>query len=227
MLRDGAVIGSTTQTTFTDAGLIANGSHTYAVRAVDAAGNLSATTTVQHCIFDNTPPDIPINVSAANPTNRPNVTWTASLDSGGSGGVVYSVYRDGGGSPIATTSGTSYLDTSLLSEGPHAYAVVATDAAGNASAQSLPFSVTVDVTPPDPVAAPTGATPTQPPGTLLGPGERPLGHRALRRLPGIDPDRVSGRRRASSTPPSQPTAATPTPSSRSTTPATARSPPRP
>ncbi len=169
VLRDGAVIGSTTQTTFTDAGLIANGSHTYAVRAVDAAGNLSGTTTVQHCIFDNTPPDIPINVSAANPTNRPNVTWTASLDSGGSGGVVYSVYRDGGGSPIATTSGTSYLDTSLLSEGPHAYAVVATDAAGNASAQSLPFSVTVDVTPPDPVAAPTGATPTSRPALSWDP----------------------------------------------------------
>jgi large repetitive protein len=134
LLRDGNLVASTGATTITDVGLTANGSHAYTVRAVDAAGNASAATPVQRSIFDNTPPEIPTNAAAASPTNRPNVTWTTSLDSGGSGGVVYSVFRDGGGSPIATTSGTSYLDTSVLAEGPHSYTIVATDAAGNASA---------------------------------------------------------------------------------------------
>jgi fibronectin type 3 domain-containing protein len=163
ILRDGNAVGSTTSTSFTDSGLTTNGSHTYAVRSVDAAGNASATTPVQRSIFDNTAPEVPTTVAAASPTNRPLVSWTASADSGGSGGVVYTVFRDGGGAPVATTAATSFLDTSLLAEGTHTYTVVATDAAGNASAESLPASTTVDVTPPDQVGTPTGTSPTMRP----------------------------------------------------------------
>ena len=67
ILRDGNAVGSTTSPTFTDSGLTANGSHTYAVRSVDAAGNASAATAVQRSIFDNTAPDVPTNVAAAEP----------------------------------------------------------------------------------------------------------------------------------------------------------------
>ena len=175
LLRDGNLVASTAGTSITDVGLTANGSHTYAVRSVDAAGNQSPPTPVQRTIFDNTPPEIPTNVAAASPTNRPNITWTASIDSGGSAGVVYSILRDGNSSPIATTSGTSFLDTSPLTEGAHTYAIVATDAAGNVSAQSLPASVTVDITPPDPVGTPTGATPTVRPVLAWDPASDPSG----------------------------------------------------
>jgi fibronectin type 3 domain-containing protein len=160
VLRDGSVVGSTASPTFTDSSLIANGSHAYTVRSVDAAGNASAATPIQRNIFDNTAPEIPTNVAAPSPTNRPLVSWTASADSGGAGGVAYAVFRDGSGTPLATTAATSFLDSSVLAEGSHTYTVVATDAAGNASAESLPAATTVDVTPPDQVATPTGASPT-------------------------------------------------------------------
>ncbi len=71
LLRDGAVVASTTQTSITDVTLIANGTHTYAVRAVDAAGNHSASTPVQTTIFDNTAPAVPASVTVPSPTNRP------------------------------------------------------------------------------------------------------------------------------------------------------------
>ncbi len=95
VLRDGNPVGTTTQTSYTDAGLTSNGPHVYSVRAVDNAGNTSPASPTQRTIFDSTAPEIPTNVTAPSPTNRPSVTWTASADTGGAGGVVYSVYRDG------------------------------------------------------------------------------------------------------------------------------------
>ncbi len=180
VLRDGNPVGSTTSTSFTDSALGAlgangNGSHTYAVQSVDAAGNASVATPIQRNIFDNTAPQIPTNVTAPSPTNRPLVSWTASADSGGSAGVVYSVLRDGDGIPVATTSATSFLDTSVLAEGSHTYTVIATDAAGNASAESLSAATTVDVTPPDQVATPAGASPTARPVISWDPSSDPSG----------------------------------------------------
>ena len=39
--------------------------------------------------------------------------WTASTDNGGGVVAGYNIYRDGGGTPIATVTGTSYSDTGL------------------------------------------------------------------------------------------------------------------
>ena len=71
LLRDGAIVASTTSTSIVDVTLTQNGSHTYAVRAVDAAGNRSNATPTQSAIFDNTPPAVPASVSVASPSNRP------------------------------------------------------------------------------------------------------------------------------------------------------------
>ena len=71
LLRDGAIVASTTSTSIVDVTLTQNGSHTYAVRAVDAAGNRSNATPAQSAIFDNTPPAVPASVSVASPSNRP------------------------------------------------------------------------------------------------------------------------------------------------------------
>ena len=175
LLRDGAVVASTTQTSITDVTLTANGSHTYAVRAVDAAGNHSASTPVQTTIFDNTAPAIPASLSVPSPTNRPTLTWAPSVDVGGANGVTYTVFRDGDPTPIATTAGTTYQDTATLVEGVHTYTVVATDAAGNASAPSLTAAVTVDITPPASVDTPTATSPTARPILSWTPASDPSG----------------------------------------------------
>ena len=90
---------------------------------------------------DSTAPSTPTNVSAsAVSSSEIDVTWSASSDPDFGGVAGYAIYRDGGGGPIGTTSGstTSYADTSLAPGSTHTYTVAAFDAAGNYSPQSDP-----------------------------------------------------------------------------------------
>jgi PKD repeat protein len=109
----------------------------------------SAPATAQITISgDGIPPSAPGGVTAtAAGSTAIDVTWTASTDNVAVSG--YSVYRDGGIAPIATTtSGTlSFRDTPLVRGSTHAYTVDAFDAAGNHSALSdPPASATTDPT---------------------------------------------------------------------------------
>ena len=91
---------------------------------------------------DTAPPSIPVNLSAqAVSSSQINLSWSASTDNVGVTG--YHVFRDGGGTAIATvTSGTSYPDAALVAGSNHSYNVSALDAAGNESAKSSPASAT-------------------------------------------------------------------------------------
>jgi chitodextrinase len=91
---------------------------------------------------DTTPPSVPTNLSATGvSSSQINLSWTASTDNIGVAG--YHVFRDGGGTAIATvTSGTSYQDTGLAAGSTHSYTVSAFDAAGNESARSSSASAT-------------------------------------------------------------------------------------
>jgi chitodextrinase len=82
------------------------------------------------------------------------LTWTASSDDVGVAG--YRVYRDGGATPIATVTGTSYADSDLSPQTTYAYSVVAYDAQNNVSDPAT-ASVTTPV---------LDATPPSAPGTL-------------------------------------------------------------
>ncbi len=94
---------------------------------------------------DDTPPSVPTNlVVTAVTTSQVNLSWDASIDPGSpaSGVLGYSIYRNGGGSPVATTSGTSYSDTGLSSGTLYSYSVLAYDVVLNESAQSSTVSTT-------------------------------------------------------------------------------------
>jgi hypothetical protein len=68
------------------------------------------------------------------------LSWDASTDNVGVTG--YHIYRDGGGTPIATVTGTTYQDTGLSPLTQYTYKVSAIDAVSNESAQSSPDSDT-------------------------------------------------------------------------------------
>ncbi|MFL6139092.1 MAG: fibronectin type III domain-containing protein [Frankiaceae bacterium] len=76
--------------------------------------------------------------------------WTAGTDD--IGVVSYDIVRDGQTIGHADGTATTYADTTVTAGTTHAYAVVARDAAGNASPPSAPVSVTTpggaDTTPP-------------------------------------------------------------------------------
>ncbi len=147
--RGAVLAGSTTGTTFTDTAIAAQGSQSYTVKAVDAAGNVSAASSPKAVVYDVTNP-VPPTVSGPVATNgAPTITWTVSTDSGGSNLLRYDVYRDGvllG--PPSTPTGTTFTDATATAQGSYAYTVRAVDNAGNQSPVSNTRTIVVDTTAP-------------------------------------------------------------------------------
>jgi hypothetical protein len=145
--RDGNLIATTATPAFTDTALTVQGPHSYALRAVDAAGNTSPATPGLTVVYDATPPPTPTGLTIASPTNLPHLTWDAISDddTGASGIDHYNVFRDGTLAGRSTT--TSFDDSAVLLDGSYGYAVTAVDRAGNESLASRTVIVRYDGTP--------------------------------------------------------------------------------
>ncbi len=131
-------LGTTTTASFTDTSAASGGSVDYQVAAVDASGTgATATTGVV------TLPAAPTGLVAGGATaSGATLTWNPVT-----GATGYLVYAQG--SPLGSTTGTTYTDASSPSGGTVTYTVVAVDASGS-GASATP--VTVTTLP----AAPTG-----------------------------------------------------------------------
>ena len=158
IIRDGnTVLGSVTAGangawSFTSPTL-SQGSHTLNITATDAAGNTGPATSITFTV-DNVPPTAATNLlltdNAGNtPTNVPNNSTTddssPTLSGRGEVGSIVRVY-DGTtllGSATVGNNGTWSFTTPALSNGSHSLTATLTDAAGNVSAPSAPFNVTV------------------------------------------------------------------------------------
>jgi chitodextrinase len=116
---------------------VSPGTYTYTVAAYDAAQNISARSspaTITIAI-DSTPPTTPINVTTQQiSTNSVNLAWSPSIDASGVAG--YQVFRNG--IQIASTTGSPYVDSSVVTGETYNYAVAAYDNAGNVSQPSTP-----------------------------------------------------------------------------------------
>ena len=146
--RDGAPLGTTASTGFTDATIVGGETYAYAVRAVDGVGNASELTSeivVTAPSPDVTPPSVPTDLTAGVSDDAVALTWSASSDEG-SGVAGYEVWRDG--APLGTTGTTALTDTSVTGGVSYAYAVRAVDADGNASELSSEIVVSVPIPPP-------------------------------------------------------------------------------
>ena len=152
----------------------ASGSHnySYAVIAVDVAGNQSAQSPARVILMDTAVPTTPTAPTGATPVNvGPTIVVTATTDPGGavaSGVDHYDVYRDGvkvNVSAIPEVGPHGWSDVAGQSTSPasgshsYSYTVVAIDAAGNASAQSAARVILMDSAAPTTPAAPTGLSP--------------------------------------------------------------------
>ena len=125
-------------------------SYTFQVRARDAASNLGPASSNTFATPDTVAPTVPTGLSGSAPNSSTvNLTWNASTDNVAVTG--YRVYR--GGSQIATTTSTSYSDTTVSGGTSYSYNVAAYDNAptpnispqsNTANATTLP-AVTVSV----------------------------------------------------------------------------------
>ncbi|HUD07335.1 MAG TPA: malectin domain-containing carbohydrate-binding protein [Candidatus Saccharimonadales bacterium] len=147
VLRNGVsitkIVGATT-TSYTDSTVAANTSYSYTVESYDTGGVTSTQSTASNVTTpkqpDTTPPSVPTNVSAvANNPNQVTVTWSASTDSTGGGGIAgYIILRNG--APLNTTldPNLTYPDTTVSPSTTYNYTVEAEDVVGNVSAASSP-----------------------------------------------------------------------------------------
>ena len=141
--RNGVVIIQVLNTFYNDTNMAA-GSYTYSVVAVDAAGNVSGSSTSATVAVspppatDSTAPTVPTGLVTTVVGSTVSLGWTQSTD--GTGVTGYRVTRNG--IVRGTTNDTTFLESGLAA-GTHTYSVAAFDGAGNVSAESATTSATV------------------------------------------------------------------------------------
>ena len=136
---DGAAFAPCT-TPHSDSSL-ADGPHTFAVQATDAAGNVDPTPASRSWTVDATPPETTVDSGPTGLTAVTNATFTFSANEAAS----FACSLDA----AAFTSCVSPLAFPSVGEGAHTFAVQATDSAGNVDPTAATRSWTVDSTPPD------------------------------------------------------------------------------
>ncbi|MHB1394562.1 MAG: fibronectin type III domain-containing protein [Clostridia bacterium] len=133
--RDGKKITSTSKTTYTNTDLIPGRKYTYAIKAYDAAGNVSDSSIVLNAttISDPQSPSAPRDLTASSETfTSIALTWESSTDNVGI--KCYEVYCND--KKISSTSATYYECKKLTPGTAYTFYIKAYDKAGNYSAQS-------------------------------------------------------------------------------------------
>jgi large repetitive protein len=125
---------------------LAGGNHQFRVRARDAAGNVDGSPATRSWTVDATPPQTNLGPTPPASTSSTSATFTFTASESGSS---FQCRLDGGGFEPCTSPRT-YQG---LSQGPHTFAVRASDARGNQDQSPATFSWTI--TPP-----PTGCVPS-------------------------------------------------------------------
>jgi hypothetical protein len=164
VVRDSTFLGTVTTPSFTDAGLKADGVHSYRVRAVRADGTWSDLATVQVTYDTEVPASITSRLGGDRLTSgQPTIVWPTVSDAGPAGIKQYNVRRNGVFVAAVPADKLSFTDTSV-GEGTYTYIVRAEDRAGNKAAAFSPeAAITVDRTAP---AAPDGLTAATASGTV-------------------------------------------------------------
>jgi hypothetical protein len=147
---------ATTDSTFTPASALAEGSHTLYVQEIDGASNWSPRGffTIQIVL---TPPSPP-TITGVTPTKNTKPVWSWKMGAGGNGTFRYKFNSNDFSSGATTTTDTTYTPVTNLAEQAHTLYLQQRDAAGNWS-KTVSFTIVVDITAPNaPVVS--GVTPT-------------------------------------------------------------------
>ena len=144
--QDGGLIATVSANSYPVSDLDESTSYSFFVRATDAAGNDSGSSTSINVTTltpaDTQAPSVPGGLSSSNITTSSfNVSWTASTDNVGV--ASYEILLNG--SIHGTTSNTSYPVSGLMASTTYSISVRANDAAGNTSASTSINVTTNDV----------------------------------------------------------------------------------
>ena len=158
LFRGGGIVGTTTADgsgnwTITT-GELSEGYASYEARALDAAGNSSAWSNDLYINIDTTPPATPVITAFSNDSGvqGDGLTNDATLTLTGTGAPGSTIVIYDGGVELGTTfvaGGTWSFTTATLTDEEHSFTAAARDGAGNESAETAAFDVTIDATRPD------------------------------------------------------------------------------
>ncbi|KKL54814.1 hypothetical protein LCGC14_2261650, partial [marine sediment metagenome] len=145
VFQNGTQIGTTALLQYTANGLTENTSYNFNIRAIDAAGNVSAPgNTVNITTTGGTDSESPSAVTtllaSGTTATGTQLSWSASTDNVGVTG--YRVLRDG--TQIGTPVGTTYSASGLNANTSYAFTVRAVDAANNVSASGNTVNITTE-----------------------------------------------------------------------------------
>ena len=147
VLRNGVQVATVRNglTSFAFAGLALNETHQIAVRAIDAASNLSTLTDAISVsttpVLDAVAPTAPVNVTSSNLTRTSvRISWTASTDNVAV--TAYNIYHNGVYFGTASALSTFFNARNLTANTEHTFTVRAVDAERNLSAASNAVTVT-------------------------------------------------------------------------------------
>lgn len=146
--RDGAEVGETASSSYTDTGVTNDTTYAYTVTATDSAGNEGPATAVSatpRAAADTTAPAPPTALGAKAGDGKVDLTWTASTSTDVAS---YTVHRDGLALPSQSSDVTTFTDSGLNNGTAYTYTVTATDGAGNVSGPSNTVSATPTASPP-------------------------------------------------------------------------------
>jgi hypothetical protein len=121
---------------------LAEGQHTFSVRAIDAVGNIDPTPASRTWTVDTVAPSTVIDASPPVNSNSTSASFSFSADEPG---VTFTCKLDGG----SYTACTSPKSLTGLSEGEHTFTVQGNDPAGNTETQPPSFTWTVDTAAPN------------------------------------------------------------------------------
>jgi hypothetical protein len=145
---------------------LADGHHTFAVAAVDRAGNRDQSAAPAEFMVDTSTPDTTITAGPSGPTNAgaPVFEFTSA-----EAGATFACRIDAG----AFAPCTSPFTAPPLGDGPHTFDVHAQDAAGNVDLSDASRAFTVDATAPETAitAGPAGPTNVSAPTFTFGASE--------------------------------------------------------
>jgi len=121
---------------------LADGSHTFSVKAIDAANNVDSTPASSTWTVDTVAPNTTMDSKPATLTNSTSANFSFTSDESGS---TFECSLDG----VPFTACTSPRNLTDLSEGSHTFQVKATDAVGNVDASPESYTWTIDTTAPE------------------------------------------------------------------------------
>lgn len=155
-----ALVSANGQWSITLETALPDGGHVLTATAVDANNNLSGTSNTWSITVDTAAPgapaitqvidDVPGRTGALD-TNETTNDTLPTLNGTGEPGSTVTIRLDGQdiGTAVVNSGGAwTFTPATPLVNGQHTFTVVASDAAGNASAPSAGFTLTVDTTPP-------------------------------------------------------------------------------